>query len=316
MDLNLEYWQSNGKTFLSRVGLWLSILDPTSILSPDADIEKARCLLRTEAKHQKNDKVDNAWRLSLSSVHADTGAVIFPIFRPQAFLPISAPLVVGSFMPHKGVTPALFWHFLLQSYSVGFTHANRNATATPEKTTTVKQSLLITGTVAYSAIAGALPQIILQRLHVTSSAAQTFCRSVLPVPLSAGLAAFSVFIVRDGESENGIQIFDSNGNSVGVSKEAGSKAIKETAISRAALFGTTTTVPSLLVVLLNRTKFAKRNPMIFAPFRHISTAIVLGLMIPVSFSLFPQLGKIKREHLEKELQALTSDGELFYHRGL
>ncbi|KAK1791822.1 hypothetical protein P4O66_013797 [Electrophorus voltai] len=316
MDLNLEYWQSNGKTFLSRLRLWLSILDPTFILSSDADIEKARSLLRSEEKEQKNGKVDDAWLLSLSSFHTDTGSLISPIFRPQAYMPISLPLVLASFMPHKGVKPTLFWHFLLQSYSAGFNHANRNATATSEKKTTLNQSLLITGTVTYAAVAGALPQIILWRLQAISAAAQVFCRSVLPIPLSAGLAAFSVLVVRSEESENGIQIFDSNGNSVGVSKEAGAKAVKETAISRATLFGTTTTVPSLLHFLLKRAKFMQRNPMLFASVRHISTVIVFGLMIPVSFSLFPQLGKIKKEHLEKELHALTSDGELFYHRGL
>lgn len=39
----------------------------------------------------------------------------------------------------------------------------------------------------------------------------------------ACLAAFSIFVVRSEESENGIDVFDSNGNSVGVSKEAGFK---------------------------------------------------------------------------------------------
>ncbi|XP_062851328.1 sideroflexin-4 isoform X2 [Trichomycterus rosablanca] len=254
--------------------------------------------------------------LSLTSVHADTGALIHPVFRPHAFLPISVPLVVASFVPHKGVPPALFWHFLLQGYSAGFNHANRNKTTTTENKTTLKQSVLIMGTVAYSTVAGALPQIILQRLQLSSVSAQAFCRSVLPIPLSACLAAFSVLVVRSEESENGIKVFDSNGNLVGTSKEAGSKAVRETAISRATLFGTTATVPILLLFLLKRAKFVQRNPMLFAPVRHISTAVVLGLMIPVSFSLFPQVGKIKTEYVEKELQTSTNDMELFYHRGL
>ncbi|KAF4090612.1 hypothetical protein AMELA_G00053050 [Ameiurus melas] len=316
MDPNLEYWHNNGKSFLSRLRIWLNILDPSSILSSDVEIENARSLVRGEGNQLKNEKVSNAWNLSLGSVHADTGETISPVFRPQAFLPMSAPLVIASFVPHKGVTPALFWQFMLQSYCAGFNHTNRNATATPQNTLPLKQALLITGTVIYSTFAGALPQIIIQRLAVRSSSAQAFCRSVLPVPLSACLAAFSVFVVRSEESENGIKVFDSNGNSVGVSKEAAFKAVKETAISRAALFGITAVVPNLLVLLLKRTKLAQRNPMMLAPVRHISTAIALGLMIPVSFSLFPQLGKIKKEHLEKELQSLTDDGELFYHRGL
>lgn len=37
------------------------------------------------------------------------------------------------------------------------------------------------------------------------------------------LAAFSVMVVRSEEADNGIRVFDSNGNAVGVSKKAGSK---------------------------------------------------------------------------------------------
>lgn len=88
--------------------------------------------------------------------------------------------------------------------------------------------------------------------------------------------------VRSEESETGIQLFDSNGNPVGLSKAAGEKvlkfkkaktnktkwlsltsrsvkyfalfvqAVRETALSRAALFGATAAVPSLLVLLLQR----------------------------------------------------------------
>lgn len=316
MDLNLEYWQNNGQSFLGRLRLWFSLLDPSALLASDAEIENARGLLKSDVKQHTQEKVDNAWTLSLSSVHADSGAVISPVFRPQAFLPIAVPLVVASFLPHKGVKPALFWHFILQSYCAGFNHANRNATATPGNKTSARQALLIAGTVSYSMVAGALPQIIVKRLGISSTGAQAFFRSALPIPLSAVLAAVSVMVVRSEESENGIQIFDSNGNSVGVSKEAGSKAVRETAISRATLFGTTATLPNILVFLLRRAKFVQRNPMIVAPVRHISTAIVLGLMIPVSFSLFPQLGKIKKQQVEKQLQALTEDDQLFYHRGL
>ncbi|XP_051771837.1 sideroflexin-4 isoform X2 [Ctenopharyngodon idella] len=301
---------------MDRLRLWFNILDPRLVLSSQAEIEEARTLLQKEGNTQRNEKVANAWLLSLSSVHADTGAVISPVFRPQGFLPISAPLVIASLIPHKGIKPALFWQFLLQTYCAGFNHSNRNATATKDNKTSMKQSLLIVGTVSYSTFAGALPQIILQRFRLFSAVTETICRSFLPIPLSACLAAFSVMVVRSEESENGIQVFDSNGNAVGASKEAGSKAIKETALSRAALFGTTAAVPSFLLALLKRAKFGQRNPMIIAPVRHVSTAIIFGLMIPVSFSLFPQFGKIKRENLEKEFQSLESNGELFYHRGL
>ncbi|KAG1950861.1 sideroflexin-5 [Pimephales promelas] len=226
MDPNLQYWQTNGQSFLSRLRLWFNILDPRYVLSSQAEIKEARILLEKEGNKQRNEKVANAWLLSLSSVHADTGAVISPVFRPQGFLPISGPLVVASLIPHKGIKPALFWQFLLQAYCAGFNHSNRNATATKDNTTSLKQSILMVGTVSYSTFAGALPQIILQRFRPFSAVIETICRSLLPIPLSACLAAFSVMVVRSEESDNGIQVFDSNGNAVGVSKEAGSKVIK------------------------------------------------------------------------------------------
>ncbi|XP_026135199.1 sideroflexin-4-like [Carassius auratus] len=107
----------------------------------------------------------------------------------------------------------------------------------------------------------------------------------------SSLSAFSVMVVRSEEADNGIRVFDSNSNPVGVSKAAGSKAIKETALSRATLFGTIAAFPPLLLALLKRVTLVQRNPMIIAPVQHISTAIIFVLMIPVSFSLFPQFGK-------------------------
>lgn len=94
-------------------------------------------------------------------------------------------------------------------------------------------------------------------------------------------------------------------------------------------------------IFLYRRRVFQRNTLLVAPLRHISVAFVLGLMIPVSFSLFPQLGtvrslilqccdvflamasadidlvlQIKKENVEVELQAAAEDGQLYYHRGL
>ncbi|XP_070771959.1 sideroflexin-4 [Enoplosus armatus] len=314
MDPNLLYWRSQGQSFFSRLKIWLNLLDPTLLLSSDAEIQKAHALLGSG--ETLNEKGGHAPTLSLSSVHADSGAALPLVFRPPALLPISAPLVVASFLPHSSVKPALFWQFLLQSYSAGFNYANRNSSSEQGKRTSMKQLLLIAGTVSYATCAGALPQIVINRFGVRSAPIQTFFRSVLPIPLAAALAFFNMFTVRSEESETGIQVFDSSGNPAGLSKAAGEKAVRETALSRAALFGTTAAVPNVLVLLSQRTRLFQRNSLLAAPLRHISAAFVLGLMIPVSFSLFPQLGTIRKENVEEELQAAAHDGQLYYHRGL
>lgn len=314
MDPNLLHWKSQGQSFFSRLRIWVNLLDPTILLSSDAEIEKAHSLLGSG--EQLNEKDGQAPTLSLSSVHADSGAVLPLIFRPAALLPISAPLVVASFLPHSYVKPALFWQFLLQSYSAGFNYTNRNSSSEQSKKMSLKQLLLITGTVSYATCAGALPQIVINRLGIRSALIKTFFRSILPIPLSAALAFFNVLTVRSEESEDGIQVFDSSGNPVGLSKAAGEKAVRETALSRAVLFGTTAALPNLLVLLLQRTRLFQRNSLLAAPLRHISVAFILGLMIPISFSLFPQLGTIKKENVEEQLQAAAGDGQLYYHRGL
>lgn len=312
MDANLLYWRNQGQSFVSRLEIWVNLLNPTSLLSSDAEIQKAHASLGSGEKSKKDS---SALDISLASVHADSGNVLPLVFRPPAFLPISAPLVVASFLPHSNIKPALFWQFLLQSYTAGFNYANRNSSSEKDKQTHLKQLLLITGTVSYATCAGALPQILINRFGIRSAPVQTFCRSILPIPLSAALAFFSVFAIRSEESETGIRVFDSNGNPVGISKAAGKKAVKETALSRAALFGVTGAFPNLLVLLLHRTRFFKINSLLVAPLRHISVAFILGLMIPVSFSLYPQVGTITKETLEED-QAAAADGHLFYHRGL
>ncbi|XP_061545797.1 sideroflexin-4 isoform X1 [Phycodurus eques] len=314
MDANLLYWKSHGESVFSRLKVWVNLLDPSFLLTSNAEIQETRTQLRSEEKVKKKD--EHAWNISLSSIHPDSGSVLPLVFRPPAFLPLTAPLVVASFLPHKSIKPAFFWQFLLQSYTAGFNYANRNSSSEQGQTASLKQLLLIAGTVSYATCAGALPQIIVNRLGTRSLLIQNFFRFIVPVPLSAALAFSNVFTVRGEECETGIQVFDSNGNTVGISKAAAEKAVMETALSRAVLFGTTGAVPSLLVSVLKRTRLFQKNSLLIPPIRHISVAFVLGLMIPLSFSLFSQMGTIRKENVEEELQAKMAEGQLFYHRGL
>uniref|UniRef100_A0A671XMD1 Sideroflexin 4 n=1 Tax=Sparus aurata TaxID=8175 RepID=A0A671XMD1_SPAAU len=287
MDPNLLYWKSHGQSFYSRLKIWVNLLDPISLLS--SDVSGMCCLLS---------------KVLITSL----------FFRPPAFMPISVPLVVGSFLPHVTVSPAVFWQLLLQSYSAGFNYANRNSSS--EQVRNPLQTLKKKKKPSCICFFQALPQIFISRLGIKSAPIQNILRTILPLPLSAALAFFNVYTVRSEEYVNGIQVFDSNGNPVGFSKTAGEKAVMETALSRAALFGATAVVPNLLVLLFQRSRALQRYSWLVAPLRQMSTVFVMGLMIPVSFSLYPQLGTIKRKNIEKELSAGAPAGQLYYHRGL
>ncbi|XP_064418903.1 sideroflexin-4 isoform X2 [Latimeria chalumnae] len=295
MDLNLQYW-NEGQSFFQRFLQWVDLLDPTVLLSSKAEILNSRTFLQNYGQTLKipdeDKKVKEAWKLSLTSVHPDTGNILPTVFRPPALLPIVAPLAIATLIPHKGVKPALFWQLLFQSYTAGFNFANGNA------------SFKI------------IPQIMMNRYKLNSPLMQTFLRKIVPVPLFACLSAFNVAAVRASDLENGIEVLDKNGNVVGVSQKAGRKAVEETALSRGVLMGTVAAIPELLISLLRRTQFLRLSPFAQAPIRHMITALVLGLMMPVSFSLFQPTGKIQREKLELNIQSVTQETELYYNRGL
>uniref|UniRef100_A0A803WDF5 Sideroflexin 4 n=1 Tax=Ficedula albicollis TaxID=59894 RepID=A0A803WDF5_FICAL len=129
------------------------------------------------------------------------------------------------------------------------------------------------------------------------------------------MSAFTVAMVRSPEFDNGIEVMDRNGNVIGVSKKAGEKAVMETALSRAVLFGTTFFLPEVLMYFVQRARFVK-NPRALGPVRMFVIMSVLAGMLPVSFSMFPQCGEIKRADLEPEILTSTEETEFFYNRGI
>ncbi|XP_066477695.1 sideroflexin-4 isoform X2 [Tiliqua scincoides] len=305
MDLNGQFWRSEGQ----------------------AEIEKSRELLQASRQNitgsLRDKKIKEAWKISLASVHPGTGDIIPIIFRPPAFLPFTAPLVVGTFLSHKGPRPTFIWQLLFHSYISGFNFANGNSTRKETENITTeangfqfKQLLLTVGAVSYSACVGTLPQYLLTRYKLQGPSAQLIFTKIVPAPLTALLCAFNVMVIRSSEFENGIEVMDSNGKVIGFSQKAGEKAVKETALSRAAMFGTALVIPDIALHFLKRTSVLLRNPLALTSLRSILMVSLVGVMIPVSFSWNPQMGKIHRSELEPDLISTTEETDFFYNRGV
>ncbi|XP_051883338.1 sideroflexin-4 [Pristis pectinata] len=320
MAVDVDRWRREGQSFLRRFLQWLDILDPTILLASNKEIENAQTLLQSTHRNLEeqviDEKIKGALKLTLSSVHPDTGSVLPTVFRASAFTPLVAPLILAMLLPHKGMKPALFWQLLFQSYTAGYNLANGNKTTCKDDKIPLNKVLLLIGAVSYTTCLGVFPQFMVYRYRLNSPAMYTLFRKVLPVPVFAIASALNVAAVRGSEFEKGIEVTDKNGNVVGVSQTAGTKAVKDTAVSRAVLIGTTVAAPNMIVSYLQRTNFVRRFPFALAPFRHVTTVLILGLMVPVSFSLYPQMGKINRNKLEPSIQSATTENELYYNRGL
>ncbi|NXJ63138.1 SFXN4 protein, partial [Rostratula benghalensis] len=209
-----------------------------------------------------------------------------------------------------------FLQFIFHTYTTGFTLFNGNGTTKAEgHSVQQKQIFHGLGAISYAACVGALPLVFMNRYTLRSPFMQLVVKKLLPAPLLSVTSAFTVAVVRSPEFENGIEVMDRNGKVVGVSLKAGEKAVKETALSRAVLFGTTFFLPAVLTYLVDRAKLAK-TPRAMASVRMLMITSVLAGMLPLSLSMFPPCGEIKRADLEPEIQSSTEETELFYNRGI
>ncbi|KAF1421711.1 Sideroflexin-4, partial [Spheniscus humboldti] len=310
MDANLRFWRAEGQSFFQRFLLWADVLDPLLLLKSSDEIRRTRLLLQNSGKALsepiQNDQTKQAFLLSLSSVHPDTDKIIPVLFRPPGNLN-------SKFIFAYNLS---FLQFAFHTYTTGFTLLNGNGTTKAEEYSfQQKQILYSLGAISYAACIGALPLVFMNRYTLKSSLTQLVVRKLLPAPLLGLMSAFTVAVVRSPEFENGIEVMDRNGKVVGLSQKAGEKAVKETALSRAVLFGTTFFLPTVLTHFVERAKLAK-TPHALASVRMLMITSVLAGMLPVSLSMFPQCGEIKRADLEPEILASTDETELFYNRGI
>ncbi|NXV85789.1 SFXN4 protein, partial [Calonectris borealis] len=311
MDANLRFWRAEGQSFFQRFLLWTDVLDPLLLLKSSDEIRRTRLLLQNSGKTLSEPLQNDQVFWSTSSVHPDTDKIIPVLFRPP-----------GKF-PQENLNPKLifaynlsFLQFVFHTYTTGFTLLNGNGTAKAEEySLQQKQIFYGLGAISYAACIGALPLVFMNRYMLNSSLTQLVVRKLLPAPLLGLMSAFTVAVVRSPELENGIEVMDRNGKVVGLSQKAAEKAVKETALSRAALFGTTFFLPDVLMYFVERAKFAK-TPRALALVKMLVITSVLAGMLPVSLSMFPQCGEIKRADLEPEIVSSTEETELFYNRGI
>ncbi|NXI37589.1 SFXN4 protein, partial [Galbula dea] len=319
MDVNLRFWRAEGQSFFQRLLLWADVLDPLLLLKSSDEIRRARLLLQSSEKTLsepiQNDQTKQAILLSLSSVHPDTGKIIPVYFRPPAFLPLSLPLVSN---PERFIFASNLssLQFVFHTYTTGFTLSNGNGTAKAEESSVQEKQIFYgLGAISYAACIAAVPFVFMNRYTLKSPLTQLVVQRVLPAPILGLMSAFTVAVVRSPDFENGIEVMDRNGKVVGVSQKAGEKAVRETALSRALLFGPAFFLPSVLMYFMERAKPAK-PPRALASARMFLITSVLAGMLPVSLSMYPQCGEIKRADLEPEILASTEETELFYNRGV
>nr|XP_005602258.1 sideroflexin-4 isoform X1 [Equus caballus]XP_008523784.1 PREDICTED: sideroflexin-4 isoform X1 [Equus przewalskii] len=301
------------KSFVQRFLQWMELLDPTNLVLSIEKIEKSRQLLLTNQDASRHDvedqRIQEAWKRSLSTVHPDSSKLIPVPFRPAAFLPFTAPMVFLSLLSVKNLKSMILPQVSFYTYTTAFNIINGNASYNRQPYESI---LLGTGVIASSTFFGLLPRFLQLRFSLNN----ILTRKALPVVFLTQVSAVNVIASRSFEPSRGIEVMDKEGNVIGYSRKAGTKAVKDTATSRAVLFGTSAFIPEVFSYFFKRTQFFQQYPWSLWTLKLSCTILVMGLMVPVSFSIFPQTGQIQCSMLEKEIQSATQEPELFYNRGV
>ncbi|XP_029788534.1 sideroflexin-4 [Suricata suricatta] len=311
MEPNVRFWITERQSFIRRFVQWTELLDPTNLVVSIEKIENSRqLLLRNEAaslRDLEDRRVQDAWKRSLSTVHPDSSRLIPVPFRPAALLPFTAPMVTLSRLAPDSIPRSLLPHVSFYTYTTVFNLINGNASYNRR----LHESLLLeTGVIASSSFFGLLPHLLQLRLK------SALWQKALPIIILTHISAMNVVAVRSLEPIRGIEVMDKDGNVMGYSRKAGTKAVRDTATSRIVLFGTSAFIPEVFSHFFTRTQFFRQYPWSLWTFKLSCTILVMGLMVPFSFSMYPQIGRIQCSHLETEIQSATEETELFYNRGV
>uniref|UniRef100_A0A2K5VDV4 Sideroflexin 4 n=1 Tax=Macaca fascicularis TaxID=9541 RepID=A0A2K5VDV4_MACFA len=314
IEPNVRFWITTVRqSFIRRFLQWTELLDPTNVFISVESIENSRHLLCTNEDASnpasEDQRIQEAWKRSLATVHPDSSNLIPKLFRPAAFLPFMAPTVFLSMMPPKGIKSVILPQVFLYTYMTMFNSINGNRSYTCKP---LERSLLMAEAIAASTFLGVVPHFIQIKYGLTNP----WIKRLLPVVFLVQASGMNVYMSRNIESIKGIAVMDKEGNVLGHSTIAGTKAVRETAVSRTVLFGTSALIPEIFTYFFKRTQFFLKNPGSLWILKLSCTFLTMGLMVPVSFSIFPQIGQIQCRSHEEKIQPSTEETEIFYHRGV
>uniref|UniRef100_A0A8C0PCM5 Sideroflexin 4 n=1 Tax=Canis lupus familiaris TaxID=9615 RepID=A0A8C0PCM5_CANLF len=283
------------QSFIQRFLQWTELLDPTNLVVSVEKIEKSRQLLLTNEDASIRDledpRIKEAWKRSLV-MHPDSSKLIPVPFRPAGELI----LIFGM----CDLCASIFLQISFYTYTTAFNIVNGNASYVSIRR--------LRGYIILCDFFGVFYVPLLDPTY------PLLC--IFFFTPTAHISAVNVVAVRSLEPIRGIEVMDKEGHVMGYSRKAGTKAVRDTASSRVVLYGTSAFIPEVFSHYFVRTQFFRQHPWSLWTFKLACTVLVMGLMVPVSFSIFPQIERIQCSELEKEIQSATEDTELFYHRGV
>ncbi|CAD5210259.1 unnamed protein product [Bursaphelenchus okinawaensis] len=316
-EFSLEKPRYPTDSFLGRYLNYVDLIDPRTLFASNAKLEDAKKLLEDYKQGKSPDVSDKelwqASKLVSSTFHPDTGEKILPPFRMSGYVPFGWVTVTGMLLPNPSWGSILFWQWANQSHNACVNYANRNA-SNPQPLSVYGKAYLSAVGAAMSISAGLT--YVIKSLKSITPTQRLIIQRFVPLPATSLASTLNVLCMRMPEINKGIDVLDSEGKVVGVSREAAKKAVKETAMTRAFLPVPLLLIPPCIMPFIEKYKFVQNSATRHLLVNAIVCTLSFGFSLPIALALFPQTSTIQREQLEDHIQSATKQQILYFNKGL
>ncbi|KAI9203505.1 Tricarboxylate/iron carrier [Polychytrium aggregatum] len=311
-------------TYWGRLRHFSEITSPTTLFTTDAELERAKQILRDykagilQLSDEEEEKLWRAKRLVDSTIHPDTGEKVVLPFRMAAFVPTNVLIVAGMLLPNPSIASIIFWQWVNQSVNVAFNYFNANKST--EMNVTETATAYCMAVASSCTIAVGMNEWVKRVKHVTPLM-KTVLQRAVPFTAVAAAGTLNVFLMRQKELVDGIDIQDEHGNNLGKSTAAGAKAITQVAVSRVATSFPVVFIPGMIMSQLERTRWLRANPRLVMPVNLLTITGSLMAALPCAIALFPQTASMPVSQLEPKFHDLRdANGNpiktVYFNRGL
>lgn len=210
-------------------------------------------------------------------------------------------------------------------------NANANK-STPMSVSKIAQSYAMAVGASCSVALGL--NALVPRLKRVSPSTKVILGRLVPFAAVSTAAAINVFLMRNEEIRQGIDVYPvvsparkaameaagqsaSDTPSLGRSKKAAMLAVSETAVSRVLNASPIMVIPPLILLRLQRQDWLKRNPRLVLP---VNVGLILTtslFALPLALGAFPQRQSVDARSLEEEFwDRGGDDGKVVFNRGI
>lgn len=306
---DLKTKRHDQSTYFGRWRYFLDLINPLSLLYSQTKLDAAADLLKQFKEGTINPHITDAelwkakWLVDATS-NPGSGERIFAPFRFSGLLVIKIPILTGMLLTPKTPFTIALWQTLNQAYTFGFSYHNRNGS----NSYTDKQlaQSAVTAVVTSVAVGIGLDKMITRYLGTSN-----LIRTLGPAAAMGAAGLVNLLILRYREVQEGIAVFDEDGNVIGRSYLAAHDALFKTSLVRFWLQFPYAYCPVLAITALSRFRLYPSA----GPWRKLVDCSVTGLnitLVPTAAqAVFPQ--KLWSEKLEAEL---VSPSGFYYNRGI